>query len=45
MNSFKNRPDKLWNGYLYELQPIPIRRMQYFKENDEDERVENDVQA
>ena len=45
INSFKNRLDKLWNGYLYELEPIPIRRMQYFDECDEDERVETDVQA
>ena len=45
INSFKNRLDKFWNGYLYELEPIPIRRMQYFEESDEDERVETDVQA
>ena len=45
INSFKNRLDKLWNGYLYELEPIPIRSMQYFEESDEDERVETYVQA
>ena len=45
ITSFKNRLDKLWNGYLYELKPLPIRRMQYFEESDEDECVETDVQA
>ena len=34
---------KLWNGYLYELEPIPIRRMQYFEESYEEESVETDV--
>ena len=43
--SIKNRLDKLWNGYLYELEPLPIRRMQYFEECDEDERVGTDVHA
>ena len=35
----------MWNGYLYELEPIPISHMKYFEESDEDERVETDVQA
>ena len=29
INSFKSRLDKLWNGFLYTLEPIPIHRMQY----------------
>ena len=45
INYFITRLDKLWNGYLYELEPIPIRRIQYFEESDEDEGVETDVQA
>ena len=35
----------MWNGYLSEFEPIPIRRMQYFEECDEHERVETDVRT
>ena len=45
VNSFKNRLDKLWNEHLYNLEPIPICRIHYFEESEDEEVVETDVQA
>ena len=46
LNTFKNRLDKHWQAYYYNLEPVPTRRMLYTHEDSEDdEDVQTVLQA